>query len=152
MATSITSTRPRPYQYETIQPIIEYGAEIWSACTSIDLLETLYLKFLKCTLGVRLQTPTAAVFSDTGIYPLHIRLQVKPKGSLPHLAYQMLLSLRNYGFSTWIDSIFKILDNCGLSHHFENQNTITSQISHFITTSVKSKFQEQFVEKWHTEI
>jgi exonuclease III len=146
-----------------VQPIIEYASEIWSVCTSIDTLETLYLKFLKCTLGVRPQTPTAAIFGDIGRYPLHIRLQVKavkywcklirkPKGSLPHLAYQMLLSLRNYGFTTWLDSIFKILDNCDLSHYFENQNTITSQITHLITTNVKSKLQEQFVEKWHTEI
>ncbi len=31
-----------------VRPIIEYSSEIWSTCTSYDILETLYLRFLKC--------------------------------------------------------------------------------------------------------
>ncbi len=60
-----------------VAPIIEYGSEIWSTCMSYDILRTLYLKFLKCTLGVRPHIPTAAILGDLGGYPLYIRLQIK---------------------------------------------------------------------------
>ncbi len=90
-----------------LTPIIQYGSEIWSLCSSYDSLETVYFRFLKSTLGVRPQTPIVAVLGDLGRYPLHIKLQIKAvtfwyklitklTGSLPKLAYNMLFSLKDW--------------------------------------------------------
>ena len=145
-----------------VAPIIEYGSEIWSPCSSYDSLEKLHLRFLKSTLGVRPQTPTAAVLGDLGRFPLHIRLQTKavkywcklvskPSGSLPKLAYKMLLSLKEYGFSTWLDKICMILDKSELSDSFETISFSKSEITS-LCKKVTFKLQEQFIEKWETEI
>ncbi len=101
-------------------PIIEYGSEIWSLCSSYDSLETLHLRFLKWTLGVRPKTPIVAVLGDLGRYPLRIKLQIKavklwcklvikPNRSFPKLAYNILFRLRDFGFLTWLDHIHTLL-------------------------------------------
>ncbi len=104
-----------------VTSIIEYGLEIWSLCSSYDSLETVYLRCLKSTLSVRLRlTPTVAVLGDLGRYPLNITLQIKvvtfwcklvtkPTASLSKLAYTMLFSLKEFGFLTWLDHIYRIL-------------------------------------------
>ena len=145
-----------------VAPIIEYGSEIWSMCSSYDSLETLYLRFLKCSLGVRPQTPTAAILGDLGRYPLHVRLQVKavkfwcklvskPSGSLPNIAYKMLLSLKDFGFPTWLDRISEILHKCELAHVFESMSFSAPEMNS-LTSQIRVKLQEQFIERWHTEI
>ena len=60
-----------------ILPILEYGAEIWSKGKSIDIMETFQLKFLKNVLWVRPQTPTDAIYAETGRLPLVIRHKFK---------------------------------------------------------------------------
>ena len=145
-----------------VMPIIEYGSEIWSTCTSFTSLETLYLRFLKCILGVRPQTTTTAVFGDVGRFPLFVKLQVKaikfwckliskPSGSLPRIAYEMLLSLRNFGFPTWLDKIFDILEKCNLSSYFDSTSLTNVQIK-FITTQAKANLQLKYIENWNSEI
>ncbi len=145
-----------------VAPILEYGSEIWSLCNSYNSLETLYLRFMKSSLGVRPQTTTVAVMGELGRYPLSIRLQVKavkfwcklvskPSKSLPGLAYKMLLDLKESGFATWIDKIYDILCVCELENVFYSEYFSTSDI-YRITSLVRTSLQHQYVDKWKDEI
>ena len=49
-----------------ILPILEYGSQLWYKARQNHRLETFHLGYLKRTIGLRLQTPTDAVLSDTG--------------------------------------------------------------------------------------
>ena len=49
-----------------ILPILEYGSDIWYTGDDVNDLEKIHLKFIKSTLGVRKQTPTPAIYGDTG--------------------------------------------------------------------------------------
>ena len=52
-----------------ILPILEYGSDIWYTWYTDDDVndpEKFHLKFIKSTLGVRKQTPTPAIYGDTG--------------------------------------------------------------------------------------
>ncbi len=128
---------------------------------SYDIIETIYLKLLKCTLGVRRQTLTAAIKADLGRYQLYIRLQVKavkfwcrliskPSGSLPNIACKMLLSLKEFGFPTWHDKISQIIDKCELSHIFDSNSFTTSEFNN-LNNQIKIKLEDSFTAKWHTE-
>ena len=87
-----------------ILPILEYGSDIWYTGDDVNDLEKIHLKFIKSTLGVRKQTPTPAIYGDTGRFPLIIRQHIKAvkywcrilKLSQSHpvrKAYNMLLEL-----------------------------------------------------------
>ena len=56
-----------------ILPILEYGSQLWYKAGQNHRLETFHLRYLKRTIGLRLQTPTDAVLSDTGRFPLQLR-------------------------------------------------------------------------------
>ena len=60
-----------------ILPILEYGSDIWYTGDDVTDLEKIRLKFIKSTLGVRKQTPTPAIYGDTGRFPLIIRQHIK---------------------------------------------------------------------------
>ena len=60
-----------------ILPILEYGSDIWYTGDDVNDLEKIHLKFIKSTLGVRKQTPTPAIYGDTGRFPLIIRQHIK---------------------------------------------------------------------------
>ncbi len=123
--------------YSFVTPIIEYVSDIWFLCSLYDSLETLHLRFLKSTLGVRPQTPTVAVLGDLGRYPLHIKLQImavifwcklvrKPTRSLSKLAYKLLFNLTDFGFPTWLDHIYTLLKKCELSHYLRHMKLSAS--------------------------
>ena len=56
-----------------IQPILDYGSEIWYQGKSTSQLETQYLSYLKKVLRVKKQTSTLAVYGEFGRCPLEIR-------------------------------------------------------------------------------
>ena len=53
-----------------IQPIFNYGSEIWYTGKQVDEFETLHLCYIKRSLGVKISTSTLAVFGETGRFPL----------------------------------------------------------------------------------
>jgi hypothetical protein len=63
----------------------------------------------------------------------------------------MLLSLKNFGFPTWLDKISEILDKCSMSHFFEFSHFSSAEIN-YLSSNVKSSLQNQFTEKWQTDI
>ena len=50
-----------------ILPILEYNSILWSRKTQIPDVEKIQLRYLKHILNVRRQTPTLAVYAETGI-------------------------------------------------------------------------------------
>ena len=116
-----------------ILPILEYGSDIWYTGDDVNDLEKIHLKFIKSTLGVRKQTPTPAIYGDTGRFPLIIRQHIKAvkywcrilKLSQSHPvrnAYNMLLELDGIGFTNWCSRIRSLLERAGLDQIWESQN------------------------------
>ena len=145
-----------------VRPILEYGSEMWSICTPHKNLETLHLKFLKNILGVRPQTTTVAVYGELACYPLDIRFKIrtikywcklvnKPKNSLPRLAYSMLFSLWESGFTTYLSHIYDILKDCNLEQYFEYSYFTNWEIS-LIVSQIKVQLQSTYVNRWRMEI
>ena len=56
-----------------ILPILEYNSMFWACNLQIPEMEKLQLGYLKNILNVRKQTPTLAVYAETGRFPLLIR-------------------------------------------------------------------------------
>ena len=54
-----------------IVPILTYGSEVWGIYNFKEV-EKLHIRFLKATLGVKSQTPTFALFGETGRFPLAV--------------------------------------------------------------------------------
>ena len=108
-----------------ILPILEYASDIWYTGDSVNDLEKIHLKFIKSTLGVRKQTPTPAIYGDTGRFPLIIRQHIKAvkywcrildlsQNHPVRNAYNMLLELDGTGFTNWCSRIRSVLELTGL--------------------------------------
>ena len=104
-----------------ILPILEYGNDIWYTGYDVNDMEKIHLKFIKSTLGVGKQTPTPAIYGDTGRFSLIIRQHIKAvkywcrilKLSQSHPvrnAYNMLLELDAIGFTNWCSRIRSVLE------------------------------------------
>ena len=59
-----------------IRPILRYGCAVWG-CYSITEIEKYHLQFIKRTLGVKMTTNSSVVYAETGIFPLHIYINVR---------------------------------------------------------------------------
>ena len=116
-----------------IFPILEYGSDIWYTGDDVNDLGKIHPKFVKSTLGVRKQTPTPAIYGDTGRFPLIIRQHINTvkywcrilKFSQSHPvrnAYNMLLELDDIGFTNWCSRIRSVLERTGLDQIWESQN------------------------------
>ena len=90
-----------------ILPILEYASDIWYTGDSVNDLEKIHLKFIKAA-----QTPTPAIYGDTGRFPLIIRQHNKAvkywcrildlsQNHPVRNAYNMLLELDGTGFTNW---------------------------------------------------
>ena len=116
-----------------ILPILEYVSDIWYTGDSVNDLEKIHLKFLKSTLGVRKQTPTPAIYGDTGRFPLIIgqhnkaikywcRILDLSQNHPVRNAYNMLLELDGTGFTNWYSRIRSVLELTGLDQAWETQH------------------------------
>mgnify|MGYP006876879319 CR=1 FL=1 len=56
-----------------IQPILDYGSDIWYSGKSINILESVHTTFIKRVLGVKIQTSNLAVYGETGRFPIELR-------------------------------------------------------------------------------
>ena len=116
-----------------ILPILQYGSDIWYKGDDVNDLEKIHLKCIKSPIGVRKQTPTPAIYGDTGRFPLIIRQHIKAvkywcrilKLSQSHPvrnAYNMLLELDAIGLTNWCSRIRYVLERAGLDQIWESQN------------------------------
>ena len=99
----------------------------------LTIWKKIHLKFIKSTLGVRKQTPTPAIYGDTGRFPLIIRQHIKAvkywcrilelsQNHPVRNAYNMLLELDGTGFTNWCSRIRSVLELTGLDQAWETQH------------------------------
>ena len=58
-----------------IRPILRYGCAVWG-CHSITEIEKYHLQIIKRPLGVKMTTNSSVVYAETGLFPLHIYINV----------------------------------------------------------------------------
>ena len=110
-----------------IQPIAQYGAEIWGLSKAAVHCESVHLLALKKFLGVSMQTPNDFVYSETSRYPMYIHFAVQcvrywlrlvqmNECRLPQKAYKMLFDLDSKGKNNWVTDVRM----CLCKHGFGN--------------------------------
>ena len=159
-----------------ILPIATYSCELWGTNfippnpknnaflnkenLSKHLSENLHFRFLKMLLGVPSRTSNWAVATETGRFPIIIRVFVAMVKYLFHLnnsqspivkaALLTNINLANTGYKTWFSHIKRILQFCDIEHLlYTCDNTeINHQIAHLkckLNTMYKSKWEEERV-------
>ena len=142
-----------------ILPILEYGSEIWSTGSEINVLECVQLKHLKQLIGVKPQTSTLAVYGETGRFLLVLRqrlnvvkywyriLTMEPP-SVVKCVYDELYSLHAKGHSTWCCKIQNILNMYCHGADWDRQQTdLSGFISH-----IKEKIYSTYIDHWYNSI
>ena len=113
-----------------VLPVLEYGCEVWAKGMPIQAIEGVQLKFLKMTLGVKKSTATAAVYSETGRFPLYLRQKVRivkywirlerlGDDSVVKVVFDMLKHLDSLGHKNWFSNVRNILESCSLEKYLE---------------------------------
>ena len=103
-----------------IQPIPNYGAEVWGLEADLKVVERIHLFALKRFLDVSSRTPNVMVYGETGRYPLFVNIFVKsvkywlpilemPDHRFPYKSYKMLLYLQEQNRKTWASSVCFLL-------------------------------------------
>lgn len=147
-----------------VEPILTYGCEVWGH-EDHKIPEGLHLKFCKYILGVKRSTPNAMVYGELGSFPIHITIKCKLIGfwlrlisskesKLSFVMYKALLQLYNDNIykSPWIVCIHNILNNCGLSNIWTNQNQCYLFNYTWVLSSVKRVLQDQFIQEWQESL
>ena len=95
-----------------VQPILEYGCEIWSV-KYYPVLERTPLRFCKDMLGLPLSASNVAVYGETGTYPQWLRnfyraikYYVRIHTTAPCLVVDALELLKNTSGRNWNRSIY----------------------------------------------
>jgi hypothetical protein len=115
-----------------VQPIMQYGAEIWGLDKAAQHCEKVHLFALKKFLHVELRTPNDLVYKELNRYPVTInfviscirywlRLLAMDDDRLPKKAYVMLRNLDERGKSTWVTSVRLCLFQYGFGFVWLNQ-------------------------------
>ena len=116
-----------------------YGCEVW-VFHNTDMLEVFYRKCLKKLLDLRPSTPNCMVYGEVGKLPLQVaidkhlinywlRILDKEESTLAYMIYRISLNLfsREEYKAKWLCKIKGVLDNCGLSYIWFQQDTIDTR-------------------------
>lgn len=144
-----------------VVPILLYGSEIW-ACTKLDIIERLHLKWCKLLLQVKSSTPKCMLYGELGQFPLSIACKVKMthfwanllKGSTEKLSYKMYkfaydkFASGGEGFP-WVRFLKGVLDECGLSNVWLTQDFPSVK---WVVSKVQMTLQDQFRQTWWSTV
>ena len=102
------------------------------------------------------------VYGELGRFPIHVNVKLRmlsywcslltnKETKLSGVMYRSLLNLYNRGeyCSAWITNIKNVLDNCGLSGVWHSQSFMNSN---WLKNKVKQVLQDQFIQKWRSEL
>ena len=142
-----------------ILSILEYGSEIWSTGSEINVLECVLLKYSKQVLGVKPQTSTLAAYGETGRFPLVLgqslnvvkywyRILTMEPSSVVKCVYDELYSLHAKGHSTWCCKIPNILNMYGHGADWDRQQTDLSGFN----SHIKEKIYSKYIDDWYNSI
>jgi hypothetical protein len=115
-----------------IQTILTYGAEIWGLVKNQSAIERVHLLAMKRFLCVSQKTPKHIVYGELGRYPLFINTYIKcikfwlrvvhmENSRYPKKAYNMLMSLENQNYTTWVADVRNTLFCYGFGIVWESQ-------------------------------
>ena len=141
-----------------IQPILNYGAEVWGLEADLKVVERIHLFALKRFLNVSSRTPNVMVYGETGRYPLFVNVFVKsvkywlrvlkmPDHCFPHKSYKMLLYLHEQNRKTWASLVCFLLYKYGFNHVWENQGvgdekTFLKEFKNRLITEYKQEWSD----------
>lgn len=144
-----------------ILPVLLYGCEIWGH-GQISMLETFYKKFIKKILKLRSSTPNPMIYGEVGKLPLQVyvdkrlmsywfRILLKDDNTYVHIYYMITLRLFNLNVYSckWLCRVKCILDNCGLSYMWDNQQYIDNKQCKLL---VHQQIEDQALQKWHADM
>lgn len=144
-----------------VVPILLYGGEVWG-CGKLDIVERLHLKFCKFLLQAKSSTSTCMVYGELGRYPIAIACKVRIIqywGSLLHgnagkysfIMYKIMYNhfINDKYVLPWVKSVKQILDDCGLSNIWINQEFPSVP---WLVNRVKLSLQDQFKQTWLTSV
>ena len=145
-----------------IQPILDYGSEVWYQGKNIKELEVVHTGFLKKTLGVKLQTSTLAVYGECGRFPLELRqkeLTLKywrrllklPIDNPLHIVYKKLIQLHTLN-RNWCSVVFDILRSLGFENLLEAEADLNVADIDGFNRKLKLSLQNSYADYWRNEI
>ena len=116
-----------------IQPIVNYGAELWALDDAAKHCEKTHLFALKRFLGVDRRTPNDLVYGELNRFPLTINAVIKCirywlklnsmlDSRLPRKAYLMLYKLDERGKQNWVSKVRIFLFKYGFGFVWMNEN------------------------------
>ena len=115
-----------------VQPIMQYGSEIWGLSNAASECEKVHLYALKKYLNVDQKTPNDLVYTETCRYPISInsvincirywlKLVLMESYRLPRKAYDSLYALDSRGKETWVTNVRLCLTQNGFGYAWLNQ-------------------------------
>jgi hypothetical protein len=110
-----------------VQPIAQYGSEIWGLYDSAVHCESVHLCALKRFLGVSMQTPNDLAYGETNRYPIYLNSAIRcisywlkitqmEDSRLPRKAYKMLHDLDARGKTNWVSKLRVKLYDLGFGY------------------------------------
>ena len=133
-----------------VVPILLYGADVWGVY-NIKEVDKLHLRFCKYILGVKKQTPNAAVYGELGRFPLStlckeraINFWYKIMTNTQSPIYEAYVDQCNNVISTcWAKRINSIIDHLGFANiriNFDNNFNCVP--------TLKRRLKDQFIQEW----
>ena len=133
-----------------IMPILVYGSDVCSNKDSIDILDKVFLRFIRCTLGIKATTSNIIVAGECGRLPpstqciLHtlcyVNRMIHMNGtSLVKQVYDERNDLREQGFNTWVTSLHNLADEYQIDLSLEPDD-----FHRICKSSVRTKYIEQW--------
>ena len=115
-----------------IQPIMQYGSELWGLYKSSVECEKVHLYALKKFLNVDMKTPNDLVYTELRRYPIMINSSINAirywlrvvqmeNTRIPRKAYDILCKLDRKGKETWATKVRLLLYQNGFGYAWESQ-------------------------------
>ena len=144
-----------------VLPCMLYGSEIWGFNNLLDL-ERLQLRYIKYTLKLKKNTPTAMVYGETGILPIEYHVKFRminfwisiitgKQSKYSYIIYRMCISLHKDGLleCKWINYIKNIINEVGMSFVFNDHlNLEENWLQKVFLPKIKSTLKDQMLQKW----
>ena len=145
-----------------IQPILDYGSEVWYQGENINELEVVHTGFLKRTLRVKPQMPTLAVYGEWWRFPLELRqkeltlmywcrLLKLPVDKPLHIVYKKLIQLHTLN-RNWCSVSSDILRSLGFENRLEAEADLNVADIDKFNYKLKLSLQNSYVDYWRNEI
>jgi hypothetical protein len=145
-----------------ILPILLYGCEVWGSA-NLTHIEIFYRKFLKMLLKLHKSTPNCIVYGELGKRSLEsvvskrmisywIKVTEGRSSKLSCIVYKLLRELyeANEYKSDWIVKVKSILDNCGLSNVWLNQDSNVSKTC--VKGLVNRQLDDMSLQVWSAQL